>query len=190
VIVFLHWHGGVGGARYLEAGDGYNKYNVAPDGAFLGTNGLPWPGRTVDTFAKEAEELLAPRRPLVLYQTADLVCIAEVAADRELGGESNLPAGRRHRVVTLLLIHMLKGAIPSSLIDVVPPVPVGNTFDLAPFSVHERVLVFLKLRSDGRYGVAGGHDGKHRIGDFTTDHVLHELADIQGIEGLTGPPPN
>ena len=172
VIVFLTWSGN-GAERFLRCLMADNKYAVTADDELAPAQmRAVWPNRSLGDFVRDAAELLDARQPASLFKSAQLVVIADVLSSRERGGEEHLPPGRRQLLVRLGIEETLKGNAALSEVTVLPPVPVGDIYDFAEFRAGERVLVFLDRRSDGRWSVAGCHDGKHRLGDFTTSHVL------------------
>ncbi len=177
VIVFLNWSG-TGAERFLRCLMADNKYAVTADDELAPAQmrGV-WSNRSLGDFVRDAAELLDARQPVSLFQSARLVIIAEVLGSRERGGEEYLPPGRRQLLVRLGIEETLKGDATLSEVTVIPPVPVGDIYDFAEFGAGEHVLVFLDRRSDDRWSVAGCHDGKHRLGDFTTSHVLGVIGD-------------
>jgi hypothetical protein len=70
----------------------------------------------------------------------------------------------------------LKGELADSLLVVQPPVPQrGECYDYVDFTGDDAVLVFLRRDEAGVFRVVGSHDGKHRVGDPTTEWILKSL---------------
>ncbi len=178
VIVFLNWLD-VSGERFLRSAGREDKYSVTGDGELAPSNlAGAWKGRSLADFIRDADALLSPRAPEVLYEDSDLVCIVEVAGVREIGGEEHLPRGRRKRVAVLRVLEPIKGETAADTVSVVLPVPIGGIYDFVELDAGEHALVFLNRRDHRYYEVAGGHDGKYRLGDFTTDRVLELIRKV------------
>ena len=160
---------GRGDGRHLVGSELQDKYLV-DDGGVVVRKGIP-----VDQLIEEIEDLLRSRGPAELFERAGVVAVGEVMRIDRDDEETHLPIGRRTQHVQILLTEIFKGAPRGDTVTVVPPVPVGGGFDYVTFAVAETVLVFISERPDGLYEVVGGHDGKYRLGDMTTSHVLGRL---------------
>ena len=178
---------GKGDTRLLGGKREHEKY-VVDDAGVVARKGRP-----VTELAEEIRSILVARDPERLFEEADVVAIGEVMEIDQGGAaeEGHLPVGMRTHVATIRLDQVFKGSPEGSLVAVVPPVPTKTNpyFDYVLLEPGEQVLVFLHHSEDGYYEVTGGHDGKHRIGDPTTSHVLERLGDAltrdgsQGVEG-------
>ncbi len=164
VVVFLKWTD-VGTDRILSVRSPAGKYGVGPDQ--VGS----WSGRTPEWLFERFATILEGRDPTALYEKATLVVTGrvhkrEVSFEREI-----LPPERRSVFVAVALTEVLKGEAPADTITVVPP---REPEDYTPLVPGEDVLLFLARIVDEHesFEIVGGYDGKHRIGDSTTSHVL------------------
>jgi hypothetical protein len=176
VVVLLNWYDTDWG-RQLKALMEEDKYSVDAGGTVVRK------GIGVAEFLAEMRELLAPRAPARLYEQAGIVAIGQVVGMEDAPDQDQLPLMTRRRLVSIEISDLLKGPSGTSRVAVVPPAFGTEGFDFVNFDLGERVLVFLGVRSDGCYDVVGGHDGKHRLGDPTTDCVLDAITSGD----LTGP---
>jgi hypothetical protein len=86
-------------------------------------------------------------------------------------------------MATITLESIMKGSPGEPEVTVVQPsrrTLAGR--DFASFKEGEHVLIFGRARTDSLYELVGGHDGKHRIGDPTTDFVLEQIGHAADAE--------
>jgi hypothetical protein len=170
VLLTLFWGDGRFGRRLAAQTEG-SKYLVDSNGVVV-RKGIP-----LAQFEREIGDLLAPRAPRNLLEQAQVVAVGTVLAVVEAEGQEEVrPIGARTLLVTVGIAEWFKGRTAIDTLVIVPPALVrGQPWERVEFAPAEEVLLFLNPRPDGRYELVGNNDGKHRLGDPTTNQVLDAM---------------
>ena len=172
-VVMVLVYRGVGATRWLMAHSSNDKITVGADDT-VGVSGT-----SLDDYLSYVRELVEPRRPERLYEQADFVVVGRVSgiADMSSGEDAGLPVGLHTFRAGLRVSEVFKGEWADSLAYVRPPVlrKTANCYDYVLLEDGETVLLFLRHSDGGEFEVVGSHDGKHRVGDPTTERILEWL---------------
>jgi len=190
-LVFLNWCDAVlvdpSSGRSLCAMSSRSKLAVAQDGMVCST------GEPAERVLATIRQLLQERDPKSLMARADLVVIGDLTSRQLDGRREVLPPEKRNVFVTVDVRECIKGEAPGDTLVVVPP---PQSDEYTPMYPGETALLFLSPILEGRefFELVGGHDGKYRMGDFTTTDALESIgytgqAARQPISA-DGPPPN
>ena len=182
VTVLLDWHEHPIDGRVLSSVTVYSKYLIDDEGIVV-RKGIP-----ASDFLPALRAVVEARSPRRLLEESDCVFLCEVESMCEIYRIRDWDPLRRHSqlrnwMVTLSRDRYIKATVDATTrftVDVGPYESLDGV-DAPEFEMGEKVLVFVRRRADGFFEIVGGYDGKHRLGDSTTDEVLKALPPLNRL---------